>query len=454
MCDPADDGHAGAGSLPLAARYVCYPSGMTGSPLASPHLNPNVLGLPTSATLAINERSNELISQGRAVFKLGLGQSPFPVPRPVVAALRRAAPEKDYLPVRGLRPLREEVTEFLHRRHGIERARRQVLVGPGSKELIFMTQLAYAGELLVPSPSWVSYAPQARIIGRRVTWLPTTLEDDWKLQAQTLDEYCSAQPGLPRLLILNYPNNPTGVSYSEAELAALADVARRHELLVISDEIYADLDHHGRTASISHHYPEGTVVSTGLSKWCGAGGWRLGVFSFPDELEWLCGAMAAIASETFTSVSAPIQYAAIEAFRGGPEIDRYLGHCRAILRELGSHSAAVLRTAGCRLPPVDGAFYLFPEFGTMADKLRQRDVEDSPGLAERLLQDTGVATLPGYAFGRPRAELTLRLSYVNFDGDKALAAAEGGESIDGAFIQEHCPDTMEAMRRIAEWVAD
>ena len=426
---------------------------MTGSPLASPHLNPNVLGLPPSATLAINERSNELISQGRKVYKLGLGQSPFPVPRPVVEALRRAAPEKDYLPVRGLRPLREEVTEFLHRRHGIERARRQVLVGPGSKELIFMTQLAYAGELLVPSPSWVSYAPQARIIGRRVTWLPTTLEDGWKLLPSTLDDYCSASPGIPRLLILNYPNNPTGVSYSEAELAALADVARRHQLLVISDEIYADLDHHGRTASIAHHYPEGTVVSTGLSKWCGAGGWRLGVFSFPEELEWLCGAMAAIASETFTSVSAPIQYAGIEAFRGGPEIERYLELCRAILRELGSYSATLLRDAGCRLPPVDGAFYLFPEFSAVAESLRKRGIEDSPGLAEHLLQDTGVATLPGSVFGRPRTELALRLSYVNFDGEKALAAAEDGETVDGEFIRKHCPDTVEAMRRIAGWMA-
>ena len=427
---------------------------MTGSTLASPHLNPNVLGLPPSATLAINERSNELIAQGRKVFKLGLGQSPFPVPPSVVEALRRAAPEKDYLPVRGLRPLREEVTDFLHRRHGIERARRQVLIGPGSKELIFMTQLAYAGELLVPSPSWVSYAPQARIIGRRVTWLPTTLEDDWKLLPQTLDEYCATNPGLPRLLILNYPNNPTGVSYTEVELAALADVARRHQLLVVSDEIYADLDHHGRTASISHHYPEGTIVSTGLSKWCGAGGWRLGVFSFPDELEWLCGAMAAIASETFTSVSAPIQYAAIEAFRGGPQIEHYLEHCRAILRELGSHSASVLRAAGCRLPPVDGAFYLFPEFGAAAASLQQRGIGGSSELAETLLQDTGVATLPGDVFGRPRAELTLRLSYVNFDGEKALAAAEAGETIDESFIRTYCPDTVEAIRRIAEWAAD
>lgn len=425
---------------------------MASSPLSSPHLNPNVLGLQPSATLAINELSDQLLADGREVFKLGLGQSPFPVPRAVVEALRDAAPEKDYLPVRGLRPLRDTFAEFLQRRHGIERARRQVLVGPGSKELIFITQLAYAGELLVPSPSWVSYAPQARIIGRRVTWLPTWLEHDWKLLPATLDAHCRANPGLPRLLILNYPNNPTGVSCSEAELEALADVARRHQVLVVSDEIYADLDHDGSTASIAHHYPEGTIVSTGLSKWCGAGGWRLGLFSFPLELEWLCAAMAAIASETFTSVSTPVQYAAIRAFAGGPDLDEYLSHCRSILRVLGSHCDALLRDAGCGLPSLDGAFYLFPDLGPHRRHLARCGVRDSPSLAGRLLEETGVATLPGHAFGRPRDELTLRLAYVNFDGGAALEAATAGEPVDIDFVRRHCPATVRAVERIAAWL--
>lgn len=423
------------------------------SPLASPHLNPNVLGLGPSATLAINERSNELISQGRRIFKFGLGQSPFPVPPVVVDALRAAAPQKDYLHVRGLRPLRETVTEFLHRRHGIERRRRQVLIGPGSKELIFLTQLAYAGELLVPSPSWVSYAPQARIIGRRVRWLPTDLAHDYKLLPATVDAHCQEAPGLPRLLILNYPNNPTGVSYSEAELAALAAVVRRHQVLVISDEIYADLDHAGRTASIAHHYPEGTIVSTGLSKWCGAGGWRLGVFSFPEELEWLCAALAVIGTETYTSVSTPIQYAAIRAFQGGPEIDAYVAACRRVLGAVGRFCDAHLRAAGAALPHLDGGFYLFPDLGPLRERLARRGVTGSVSLTERLLEETGVATLPGAVFGRPREELTLRLSYVNFDGASALAAVAAGEVVDDAFVRRHCPDTVEAITRLAGWAA-
>ena len=142
------------------------------------HLNPNVQGLGVSATVAINDLSNELRRQGREIFKLGLGESPFPVPAPVVEALRHAASRKHYLPVNGLLSLREAVAEH-HRRHfGLDCDPDDVLIGPGSKELMFLLQLVYYGDLIIPSPSWVSYAPQAKIIGRDIHWLRTSFDDD------------------------------------------------------------------------------------------------------------------------------------------------------------------------------------------------------------------------------------------------------------------------------------
>ena len=116
-------------------------------------LNQNVRGLKPSATLQINEDSNRLISQGREIIKLGLGQSPFPVPEPVIEALRQHAHEKDYLPVRGLDALRTTVAEYYRCRDGIERQAGNVLVGPGSKELLFNLQMACQGDLIIPAPS-------------------------------------------------------------------------------------------------------------------------------------------------------------------------------------------------------------------------------------------------------------------------------------------------------------
>jgi aspartate aminotransferase len=112
-----------------------------------------------------------------------------------------------------------------------------------------------------------------------------------------------------------------------------------------------------------------------------------------------------------------------------------------------------LRDAGCRLPTVDGAFYLFPDFGGLGERLESRGVKNSQDLTEGLLEQAGVATLPGSVFGRPREELTLRLSYVNFNGAGALAAAESGEPVDTDFICRHCPETIEAIQRIADWAA-
>lgn len=419
-------------------------------------LNLNVRGIGRSATVAINERSDRLIREGRSIYKLGLGQSPFPVPAPVTDALRFHAHQKDYLPVLGLRTLREAVAQFHRRSDDVPTDPDRVMIGPGSKELMFLLQLAFYGDLILPTPCWVSYEPQAEILGRRVHKLQTRFEDRWRLQPDDLERLCARDPERPRLVILNYPGNPDGTSYDDEELRELAEVARRFDLILLSDEIYAKLDHLDHHISIARYYPEGTIISSGLSKWCGAGGWRLGTFCFPESLTFLMEAMASVASETFTSTSAPIQFAAITAFRGGYEIERYLVHARRILAALGGWCTARLRQAGVRLVDPRGGFYLFIDMEPLREGLEAAGIHDSMTLCERALEETGVAFLPGVHFGRPATELTARLAYVNFDGGAALAASEslGLETpIDEAFLRRYCGHTLTAMDLLHDWLA-
>lgn len=418
-------------------------------------LNLNVRGLMPSATIAINDRSNALRREGREVFKLGLGQSPFPVPDLVVAALKKNAHRKEYLPVNGLYELREVVADHHCRTFGIECGPEDVLIGPGSKELMFLLQLCYYGDLVIPSPSWVSYAPQAKIIGRHIFMLPTRVEDDYQITAQQLEEFCAADRTRPRLLILNYPSNPTGRTLSRQRLEAIAQVAARHNVVILSDEIYGKLDHEDAHESIVPLYPDRSIFSGGLSKWCGAGGWRLGLFVFPKSLAWLHQAMAVVASETFTATSAPIQYAAVRAFEGGPEIDEYLRHARRILKVLGNHFAHQLKDAGARVPLPKGAFYLFPDFSPFRRTLKARGIRTSAEMCSALLEETGVALLPGSAFGRSPEELTARLAYVDFDGGATLAASRelpSSAPLGEAFVQQHCGRMVTAVDRLCEWV--
>lgn len=419
------------------------------------HLNLNVRGRLPSATVAINERSEALRRQGREVFKLGLGQSPFPVPECVVEELRKHAHEKDYLPVKGLAPLRQAIADHHRRVDGIHAAAEDVLVGPGSKELMFLLQLVYYGDLVIPTPTWVSYAPQAGIIGRQVHWLQTHSKDRWQLMPDTFAELCARDPGRPRIVILNYPNNPTGGTYKLDELKSLARVARENRVVLLSDEIYSGLHYKGQHVSIARFYPEGTIISSGLSKWCGAGGWRIGHFVFPPGLRWLLEAMAAVASETYTATSAPIQYAAIRAFEGGDEIERYLRNSRRVLAAIGRWSVKRLQHAGIAVEPPRGAFYLFLDFEKSREMLAGRGITTGAALCEQLLEDTGVAILPGSAFGRPEGELTARLAFVDFDGPRALRELENvprDAKLNGAFVQSMCASVCKAIDRICAWI--
>lgn len=416
------------------------------------HLNLNVRGMGLSATLAINEQCAALAAEGRRVFRLGLGQSPFPVPEHVTQALRENAHQKDYLQVKGLPALREAIADYLRRKQNLDYNPDNMLVGPGTKELMFLMQLVYYGDLVIPTPSWVSYAPQADIIGRHIRWLETNPCSGLRITADALEELCTEDPSRPRLLIMNYPNNPTGYSYNENELEKIAETARRFRILVLSDEIYSATQFDGKHFSIARYYPHGTIISNGISKWCGAGGWRLGAFVFPKSLSWLLKGMSAAASETYTSTSAPIQHAAVRAFEEHPEMDVYLDGVRSILKNLADYFFKGLAQNGVSVHPAQGGFYLFPNFDPLREHLNRKGIRTSTDLCKRVLAETGVAMLPGCAFGRRPEELSARIAYVDFDGRAALDALKKGEPLDETFIKNYCRNTVEAANRLCQWL--
>ncbi|MCY4063834.1 MAG: aminotransferase class I/II-fold pyridoxal phosphate-dependent enzyme [Chloroflexi bacterium] len=411
------------------------------------------LKVAKSGTLSLNEKSRALADAGRKVYRFGFGESPFPPPRRVQAALRSAAHRTDYTAVAGMPVLREKVAAFHHEADGYPIEPRQVLIAPGTKPLLYNVMRAFQRAVVyVPAPAWVSYEPQARLAGHQVVRIPTTFEGRWRVKPVDLERAILRQGAGDRqkLMVLNYPGNPDGLTYSYEELQALTAVLRRHGVWVIADEIYALLDHRGRHVSLARLYPERTIVTTGLSKWCGAGGWRLGTLILPpDAPSALHDALIGLGSETYSCAPAPIQVAAQSAYELDAELHDFLAAQRRILRAIGSAVHRALVEAGIRAHAPQGGFYLLLDFSPFSKLLAERGIRSDSQLCDRLLADTGVALLPGEAFGMPAGSFTARLAYVDFDGAAALRDAERIE----ATVIEHAAKMLEGLAALREWLS-
>eukprot|EP00485_Elphidium_margaritaceum_P012791 CAMPEP_0202707604 /NCGR_PEP_ID=MMETSP1385-20130828/19904_1 /ASSEMBLY_ACC=CAM_ASM_000861 /TAXON_ID=933848 /ORGANISM="Elphidium margaritaceum" /LENGTH=463 /DNA_ID=CAMNT_0049366351 /DNA_START=1017 /DNA_END=2408 /DNA_ORIENTATION=+ len=427
----------------------------TSGPL--PILNQTLVDKQISPSIGVNQLQTELLNKGKKVSKLGFGASPWPVPKCVEDRLRENTDKRWYLPVRGLPELREAVAKVYSKQTGNDYTAEDVSVSPGSKENLFILQLAYNADLVLPAPSWVSYAPQAHVIGRRVKWIETEKENGYKLSAERLEQEVHQYPDRPRILIVNTPNNPTGMVYTNDELKELASVCRQHRILCVSDEIYGPLTFDGVPhVSIAQYYPEGTIILNGISKWCGAGGYRLGFFIFPPNLRWLQQAMDVIASETFSSTSAPIQYAACAAFENyfGDEMQTYLKVSRTVLNGLAYQGYNILsQVNGCHVNRPNGAFYIFPDFTNVPGL---KNICPTGDIFERwLLFHAGVSGLSGYCFGRSLQELSMKFSYVDFDGKSIFADLENlPKDVESPemeqYLRKHCGNVMRGYEQVRD----
>ena len=399
-----------------------------------------VKDLKPSSTLLINETSRKLEEQGKKIFKFGFGQSPFKVPEDVVRELKNNAHQNKYLPMQGLSELRSAVAKYTSKKKNYNYKSQNVIIGPGSKELMFLLHVLFDGEIILPAPSWVSYAPQA-ILGRnKVQILQTKRENNWFPTASEIEEIVLKDKNKNYLLFLNSPNNPSGQICENLE--EIASIAEKYNLIILSDEIYSELSFMDNYKSISNFCPEKTIISTGLSKWCGAGGWRLGYFLVPDSLIEIKNMINVLASETFSAVSAPIQYAAIKAYE--QDHSKYINKSKNILGAIGNYVYENLRSNKVLINKPQGGFYLMPEF-------LNKKFNSSSEMCDSILNDTGVALLPGSDFGFEQTKMLARLSFTDFDGQEFMNKIEDNQNIDNDEINKFAPKIVEGVDKLKKW---
>ena len=399
-----------------------------------------VKDLKPSSTLLINETSRKLEEQGKKIYKFGFGQSPFKVPEDVVRELKNNADQNKYLPMQGLSELRSAVAKYTSKKKNYNYKSQNVIIGPGSKELMFLLHVLFDGEIILPAPSWVSYAPQA-ILGRnKVQILQTKRENNWFPTASEIEEIVLKDKNKNYLLFLNSPNNPSGQICENLE--EIASIAEKYNLIILSDEIYSELSFMDNYKSISNFCPEKTIISTGLSKWCGAGGWRLGYFLVPDSLIEIKNMINVLASETFSAVSAPIQYAAIKAYE--QDYSKYINKSKNILSAVGNYVYENLKSNKVLINKPQGGFYLMPEF-------LNKKFNSSSEMCDSILNDTGVALLPGSDFGFEQTKMLARLSFTDFDGQEFMNKIEDNQKIDKDHIVNFAPKIIEGVDKLKKW---
>ncbi len=359
--------------------------------------------LKTAASFDMLARGKALEAQGRSIIHLGIGEPDFDTP----AFIRRAAADAleagytHYGPAPGLPEFRKTIAATWRARRGLTCEAANVVVTPGAKPILFFAMIALlepGDEVIIPSPAFPNYNSIAEFMGARVVTVPLLPAKNFDVDLDALRARITSRT---RILILNSPHNPTGGVIAPETLAAIAELARQHDFTVISDEIYAGMVYEGDSPSIATlpGMAERTVVVDGFSKTYAMTGWRLGFGIMPEPL---AKHMAALMNNSNSCTATFVQKAG-EAALTGPqdEVTSMVDEFRA-RRDLVVEWLNAIPGVCCGRPP--GAFYAFPNIAVPGMTSAQ--------LADRLLDEAGVVTLPGTAFG-DGGEGYLRLSYAN-----------------------------------------
>lgn len=389
-------------------------------------LSKRVRQLTPSTTLAITAKAKALREEGQDIIGLGAGEPDFNTPEFIIQAAFEAAEAGDtkYTPSGGTVALKDAIIEKTRRDLWMPCERSEVMVASGAKHALstlFQAILDPGDEVIVPAPYWVSYPEQIKLSDGVPVILETDESSRFKVTRELLEQHITPKT---KALVLNSPSNPTGMVYSKEELEMVADVAIKHDLLVISDEIYEKLLYNGATHISIASLPEmreRTVIINGVSKSHAMTGWRIGYAIGPKEI---ISAMTNLASHSTSNPTSIAQAASVAAYAEG---DAPVEAMRVIFEErLEKIYARLIEIKGLTCLKPEGAFYLFPHAKQAAEMCGFDNVDD---WCTAVLSEAKVALIPGSGFGAPDY---VRLSYAT-DPARVLEALD---RIEG-FITAH-----------------
>ena len=366
-----------------------------------------------SATIAVTQKARDLKAKGREIISLSVGEPDFDTPDNVkeaaIAAIRRG--ETKYTPVSGIVPLREAVVRKFKRENNLDYRPAQTIVGTGGKQILFNAFLATCNpgdEVVIPAPYWVSYPDMVLIVGGTPVIVQTSLEKNFKLQAEDLERAITPRT---KWVLLNSPSNPSGAAYTRVEMKALTDVLMRHpDVWVLTDDIYEHLVYGDfvfcTPAEVEPNLIDRTLTMNGVSKSYAMTGWRIGFAAGPDRL---IKAMDMLQGQQTSGACSIAQWASVEALDGPQD---FIPMSRRVFEGRRDLVVSMLNQAkGLQCPSPEGAFYVYPSCADLIGKTAPsgKRIETDEDFVTELLDAEGVAAVHGSAFG---AGPNFRISYA------------------------------------------
>jgi aspartate aminotransferase len=369
-----------------------------------------------SATIQITQKARELKAAGKDIISLSVGEPDFDTPdnikQAAIAAIQRG--ETKYPPVSGIQPLREAIAAKFKRENGLDYKASQTIVGTGGKQVLynaFLATLNPGDEVVIPTPYWVSYPEMVALNGGTSVFVPTTLENNFKLQPADLDRAITPRT---KWVMLNSPSNPSGAAYSHEELRAITDVLVAHpHVWILTDDMYEHLTYGDfkfvTPAEIEPRLYERTLTMNGVSKAYAMTGWRIGYAAGPEHL---IKAMDMVQGQQTSGAATISQWAALEALTGPQDCIQTFKKAFEKRRDL---VVSMLNQAtGLKCPKPEGAFYVYPSVAGLIGKKTEsgKVIATDEDFVIGLLEAEGVAAVHGSAFGLGP---NFRISYATSD---------------------------------------
>lgn len=365
--------------------------------------------LQPPATIAMTQKAREFKQQGKDVISLSIGEPDFDTPDFIKDAAKKAIDENysHYPPISGYPELKEAIAHKFKRDNNLEYKPSQIVVSTGAKQSIYNTFqciIDEGDEVIIPTPFWVTYADIVHLAGGKCVFVETSIENDFKATAEMIEKSITPKT---KAIIYSSPCNPSGSVYNYEELKEIAQLVAKHDLIVISDEIYEHIVYGQESISIAS-FPEAynrTVTVNGLSKAYAMTGWRIGYIGAP---EWIAKACDTLQSQITSGANSIAQRAAITALLADPSETHYMIEAFTKRRELMMNLASEI--PGFKVSEPKGAFYLFPDVSELFGKtFGGVTINNSDDLANLILDKVFVSTVPGSAFGMDNC---LRISYA------------------------------------------